>query len=161
MTTWSRLPIGRKSLRSVPRFQRGKLDPDFGETHDAPLSIPREHRDEEGSVDEFMYVYIYTYVYIYLYIHTHATISRALVVLQDTRFTAMHITTPFLSQTATALMARLPIHFEGKPARESKEREPDPRWGWTRSLEQVYYLCFTRSGAQYVHLVARMQLGKR
>lgn len=45
-----------------------------------------------------------------------------------------------------------PTRLEGKPepraSRENKEREPDPRWGPTRSLGQVYYLCFTCSGAQ-------------
>ena len=37
-----------------------------------------------------------------------------------------------------------------RAGRESKEREPDFRWGWTRSLGQVYYLCFTCSGAQRI-----------
>lgn len=41
-----------------------------------------------------------------------------------------------------------------RAGRESKEREPDSRWGWTRSLGQVYYLCFTCSGAQRVRPVA-------
>lgn len=66
---------------------------------------------------------------------------------------AHHTTIPLA--TATTLTARL-ASKESKPRdrRESKEREPDPRWGRTRSLGQVYYLCFTRSGAQRARPVA-------
>lgn len=68
--------------------------------------------------------------------------------------------------TATILTARLASKkSQPRAGRESKEREPDPRWGPTRSLGQVYYLCFIRSGAQRMRPAAPgslvPSLGKR